>query len=74
MEAQFHLVAFVHGDRVFAVVVITIATGFRKIAVLGIQVVRQRAAELVAILRAHTCTTRYEHAPHARGQDLVAVT
>jgi hypothetical protein len=74
MEAQLHLVAFVLGDGMLTIVVVPIATSVGKITVLRIQMVRQRAAELVAIFGPDTTTAWYENTPYVGRQDFVAVT
>jgi hypothetical protein len=57
-----------------AIVVVAIATRVLKITVLCVQVVRQRAAELIAIFRSNTTTTTWhENAAYAGGQDFVPV-
>jgi hypothetical protein len=71
---QFHFVEFVLGDRMLAIVVVPIAALVRKITMFRVQVVGQRAAELVAIFRPDTATARYKNPSYVGGQDFVPVT
>jgi hypothetical protein len=56
-----------------AAVVVVVATRILRITVLRVQVVGQRAAELVAIFRPHTSTAWHENASYARSHDFVTV-
>lgn len=73
MQPQFHLVPFVFGNVMLAVIVVAIAALCLQLTVLGVQVVGQRATELVPVVRPHTATARYQNALHIGQRDLVAV-